>query len=200
MEAPRCRHCRQRRGAAGIACRCRPRTVPAGTTDLRISAAGIPARPGEQRACRTAGAGGVSASTPARAYLVIETSSGPRAVAEDGDHPTRGCRVPAALTGDATTREPRPITPVARWSLTASRPHATDCSCTQRPCAGLRRTLRERVGGRKKKSPADKGWALQMVEVGGTQKYFFQSIEMQGKNCVSASSKRYLKRYPTIIR
>lgn len=72
MEAPRCRHCRQRRGAAGIACRCRPRTVPAGTTDLRISAAGIPARSGEQRACRTAGAGGVSASTPARAYLLID--------------------------------------------------------------------------------------------------------------------------------
>lgn len=70
--APAFRHCRQRRGAAGIACRCRPRTVPAGTTDLRISAAGTPARLGERRACRTAGAGGVSASTPARAYLLID--------------------------------------------------------------------------------------------------------------------------------
>ncbi len=74
MEAPPAfRHCRQRRGAAGIACRCRPRTVPAGTIDLRISAAGIPARSGERRA----GAGGVSASTPARAYLVIETLQWP---------------------------------------------------------------------------------------------------------------------------
>ncbi len=70
--APAFRHCRQRRGAAGIACRCRPRTVPAGTTDLRISAAGTPARLGERRACRTAGAGGVSTSTPARAYLLID--------------------------------------------------------------------------------------------------------------------------------
>lgn len=66
--------------------------------------------------------------------------------------------------------------------------------------AGTPKNTRESAQTDKKKPQLITVGASVLVEVGGTQKYLFQSIEMQGKNCVSASSKRYLKRYPTIIR
>lgn len=57
------------------------------------------------------------------------------------------------------------------------------------------------TGDAKKKPEAfAPGFSFRLVEVGGTQKYLSQDIELQGKNSVTASSKRYLKRYPTIIR
>lgn len=66
--------------------------------------------------------------------------------------------------------------------------------------AGIPANTRESArSGKKKPQPRTVGVSL-LVEVGGTQKYLSQGIELQGKKRVTASSKRYLKRYPAIIR